>query len=87
MGARDLPYNAKQMSHEPSKGVTDRGKPERAGPKKLRRVLGRSGRGVELAGPCCGNRGIPLNLEWLSRVRVNTSAVERERKLKLRVEP
>ena len=31
-----------------------------------------------LAGrPLISNRGIPLNLDWLQQVRVNTSAVER----------
>ena len=33
---------------------------------------------AQLAGrPLLANRGIPLNLEWVHEVRVNTSAVER----------
>lgn len=74
MRSGDLPYNAKQMSHELSKDVTNPVKVERAAP------LAASAEGViaELNGrPLLGNRGIPLDLEWLSRVRVNTSAVER----------
>jgi deoxyribose-phosphate aldolase len=74
MRSRDLPYNAKQMSHEQSKGVLNAGKVDGADP------LAASPEGVvaELSGrPLLANRGIPLDLEWLSRVRVNTSAVER----------
>src|SRR5215469_9054111 len=50
-------------------GVADHltnGAPETAAP--LAMLAGR---------PLLANRGIPLNLDWLERVRVNTSAVER----------
>src|SRR5690349_1839775 len=70
MGLPDLPYNAKQMSHDSMKNAA----------KKNSESLADTSEGVvaELAErPLLANRGIPLDLEWLARVRVNTSAVER----------
>ena len=74
MGSRDLPYNAKQMSHQQTRGLSGALTSANAEP-----VLASSeGVVAELAGrPLLANRGIPLDLDWLSRVRVNTSAVER----------
>ncbi|HZQ69316.1 MAG TPA: deoxyribose-phosphate aldolase [Terriglobales bacterium] len=69
MGSRNLPYNAKEMSREQTKGITE-----------ARKLPTDSSEGIvaELSGrPLLANRGMPLDLEWLARARVNTSAVER----------
>jgi deoxyribose-phosphate aldolase len=55
-------------------GVTDRlvdGTPERFPPVAELPIATLSGR------PLLANRGVPLNLDWVREVRVNTSAVER----------
>lgn len=51
---------------------------EHTQPRNIIRHSESSGEIAQLAGrPLLANRGIPLNLEWVHEVRVNTSAVER----------
>src|SRR6202030_2923012 len=46
--------------------------------RNITRHSAKGGEIAQLAGrPLLANRGIPLNLEWVHEVRVNTSAVER----------
>jgi deoxyribose-phosphate aldolase len=71
-----LPYNAETMLREKARpgGVTDRlntGTSDTIVPGAGSPIATLGGR------PLLSNRGIPLNLEWVRQVRVNTSAVER----------
>ncbi|HZE27581.1 MAG TPA: deoxyribose-phosphate aldolase [Terriglobales bacterium] len=54
------------VAHRPSDGTPDKFAPPSEAP--IATLAGR---------PLLSNRGIPLNLDWVKQVRVNTSAVER----------
>jgi len=54
------------VAHRPSDGTPDKSAPPSEAP--IATLAGR---------PLLSNRGIPLNLDWVKQVRVNTSAVER----------
>jgi len=71
-----VPYNARTVSEERKRhyGVADRpndGATDKLAPDSETPVAEISGR------PLLSNRRIPLNLDWVKQVRVNTSAVER----------
>jgi deoxyribose-phosphate aldolase len=71
-----LPYNAEAMLRESTlrSGATTRSispGPEKIAPGSVTPLATLSGRAL------LSNRGVPLNLDWVKQVRVNTSAVER----------
>lgn len=71
-----LPYNADTMLRENAKrsrvaGNAEGAAPEKIAPSSVAPVATLSGRAF------LSNRGVPLNLDWIQQVRVNTSAVER----------
>jgi deoxyribose-phosphate aldolase len=60
------------VEHSKRYGIVDRGQPGEG------LISASSGPIATLGGrPLLSNRGIPLNLDWVKQVRVNTSAVER----------
>jgi len=73
---RHLPYNAGAMQRENTKrsgaavGSTVNS-PDKIAPRPVTPLATLSGRAL------LSNRGVPLNLDWVKQVRVNTSAVER----------
>src|SRR5467141_1347899 len=73
---RHLPYNAGAMQRENTKrsvaavGSTVNS-PDKIAPRPVTPLASLSGRAL------LSNRGVPLNLDWVKQVRVNTSAVER----------
>ena len=73
---RHLPYNADKMLREHTKrsGIAvsaPSNTAEKIAPSSVTPVATLSGKAL------LSNRGVPLNLDWVQQVRVNTSAVER----------